>query len=268
MNNEPKKSREYISQGDMPRCSLADTLVLAKSLRDSFASKGTTPINLAQAVNRSPSSSAWRILTGAAVAYGITSGAYNSSEISLTPLGDKIVNPTEDGADSVALLQAALRPSILKAFYEKYDGQKLPKDDIGKNVLRQFGVPQERTNEAWEVMLENAKLLNILMDVSGSQYIQLRKAKDELGKSEASFKREEQDRPYPPIQIPPKREVSHAGSHTQAVIRGKVGIFIPEEWNINTPIDNELHDLWGTAIKALHIYAKKYEEKHPDEGSG
>ena len=104
---EMKKSRENVSQSDMPRFPLEDALVLAKALRDNFASKGTTPINLAQAIKRSPSSSGWRILTGATVAYGLTEGGYNASEISLTNLGDKIVNPTEDGEDTAALLDAA-----------------------------------------------------------------------------------------------------------------------------------------------------------------
>ena len=195
------------------------------------------------------------------MAYGLTDGAYNASEISLTNLGDKIVNPTEDGEDSVGLLEAALRPSILKAFYEKYDGAKLPKEDIGKNVLHQLGVPQERTNEAWGVVIENAKLLDILTDVNGGQYIQLWKSKDELGKSDASMKREDQNRPATPSLS--RGFTASSRSHIQNVLKGKVGIFVPEEWNENTPLDDELPNLWNTAIRALHAYSKKYQEKHP-----
>ena len=151
--NSTKEPKERMAQGEMPKFSLSECLALPKALRDSFASKGTTPINLAQAVKRSPSSSAWRAITGSAVAYGITDGGYNALQITLTPLGDRIVNPTEEGADSSAMLEAALRPSIPKAFYEKYDGQKLPKDEIGKNVLRQLGVTQDRLDDAWQVVV-------------------------------------------------------------------------------------------------------------------
>lgn len=260
--NEVKKSRENISQSDMPRFPLEDALVLAKALRDNFASKGTSPINLAQAINRSPSSSGWRILTGSAIAYGITEGGYNATEIELTTLGDKIVNPTVEGEDSVATLEAAFRPSVLKAFYEKYDGQKLPKEDIGRNVLKQFGVPQERTEEAWKVVIKNAEFLNILTDVSGNQYVQLWTASDEVGKSQASVKREEEDKKIYTTP-PPARSVTN--SVTMDIIKGELEVVISAELQKRAWSNKDLNEKMLTFFSAgedLAIEAKK--QKPPE----
>lgn len=241
----------------MPRFPLGDALALAKALRDNFASKGTSPINLAQAIKRSPSSSAWRILTGAAMAYGITDGGYNASEITLTTLGDKIVNPTEDGEDTVATLEAALRPVVLKAFYEKYDGQKLPKEDIGKNVLRQLGVPQERTDEAWKIIIENAKLLGILTDVSGSQYIQLWTANDEVGKSQAALKREDQAKQF---SSPPRAQ---SNSVVMEIIRGELGITISTDFQKKAWSNKTLNDKVVALFSAAEAVAEEAKKLTP-----
>ena len=39
------------------------------------------------------------MLTGAAIAYGVTSGGPNASEIAIAPLGMRIVRPTKEGDD-------------------------------------------------------------------------------------------------------------------------------------------------------------------------
>lgn len=170
INNEEKK-RERVSQEDMPRSTLREALTIAEALRDSFAAKDASPLSLAKALNRSPKSSDWRYVTGSAVAYGLTNGAYNSSSISLSELGKKITTPLDDEEREEALLEAVRRPTILKAFFEKYDGEKLPKDEIARNVLGSFGVPHDRTKEAWEIVKENARFVNLIEDIAGDPYV-------------------------------------------------------------------------------------------------
>jgi predicted nucleotide-binding protein len=161
-------------QAFMPRTGLKDVVLLTSALRDDFAGADATPIDLAQSVGRSPSSSTWQFLTGAAVAYGLTTGAYNANTISLTTRGQKLTMPTEEGEDKGALLEAALTPEVPKAFYEKYDRNKFPSETIAKNVLAQLGVPRERVEEALKIIVDNAKLVGILKEVSGNLYVQLR----------------------------------------------------------------------------------------------
>ena len=172
-NNEEKKFSRVL-QADIPRSTLKEVVALAEALRDNFAGKDASPIDLAKAIDRSPSSSGWRYLTGSAVAYGLLDGGYRASSISLTPLGKQIVNPTEESSRSEGLLMALLRPAVLKSFYEKYNGAKFPKDDITKNVLETLGVPPARTDEALKIIMENAQYLGIMTDTGTGQYIQLR----------------------------------------------------------------------------------------------
>lgn len=52
--------------------------------------------------------------------------------------------------------------------------------------------------------------------------------------------------------------------HIQFVVKDKAGVITPNDWGIETPLDDELDQLWKVSLKALHAYAKKYQEKHPD----
>ena len=169
------KKFSILSQTDFPRVTLKESLVIAKALVDNFAAKSATPLDIAGAINRSPTSSDWRYLTGASVAYGLTTGGYNAKEVGLTDLGRKIIMPTEENQDKQALIKAALNPRILKSFYEKYDRNKFPREDIAINVLVGMGVPSERAKEALGILKENGNFVGILANITGNLFVQLSK---------------------------------------------------------------------------------------------
>src|SRR5437868_13422166 len=131
-----------VSQSDFPAFSLEKAVTVAQCLWDNFAGKGAAPHDLAIAMGLSPTSSGWRMLANAAVAYGLITAGWNSKEISLAPLGKKIVSPLDEGADAHAKVEAVLRPRIFKEFYTKYDAAKFPKDDVAKNVMMALGLPK------------------------------------------------------------------------------------------------------------------------------
>lgn len=193
MNNETQvKKFSRISQSEMPRATLKDSVMLAEALRDNFAGKDATPIDLAKSVSRSPTSSTWRFLTGAAVAYGITDGGYGADSISLTTLGRQIVSPTEEGLSQQGLMSALVKPAILKNFYEKYNKAKFPQLDIAKNVLNQLGVPQERTDEAYKILVANAEYVGVMTEVGGSKYIQLDSVKPKTSSGNLVAKKQQE----------------------------------------------------------------------------
>ncbi len=175
-NNNITEKKGRMLQADMPRSTLSEVVALAETLRDNFAGTGASGIDLATAFSRSPASSSWRMLTGAAVAYGVTDGAYNAQTISLTPLGWKIVQPQEEGEDRVSLVTAACRPSILNSFYKKFDGARLPNDQIAKNILKGFGVPPDRADEAFKIAVANAEYIGVLTRNGDNLFLQLRNA--------------------------------------------------------------------------------------------
>jgi len=189
-----------LSQTDFPRVSLKDSLIIAKALTDNFAAKPATPLDIAGAVKRSPTSSSWRYLTGASVAYGLTMGGYNAKEVKLTDLGRKIVRPTEENQDKQALVQAALKPTILKKFYEKYDRNKFPRDDIAMNVLISMGVPQDRAEESLKILKDNGNFVGVLTNISGNLFVQLSKT------STSESKQIDLPSEVPPMQEPQEEE--------------------------------------------------------------
>ncbi len=185
-NSAVKKFTKF-SQSQIPRFTLKESLVIAQALKDNFAAKSATPLLLAQAINRSPSSTDWRYLTGASAAYGLTTGGYNSDLIELTETGRKVVLPTEEGEDKRFLVKCASLPVILNNFYEKYNGNKFPREDIAKNVLVSLGVPAERVAEALKIVTENGRFVGILIDIKDGVYVQLKEVNGESIEVHESF---------------------------------------------------------------------------------
>lgn len=169
--NPEKKRSPKIMQTNMPSHSLEDALAVPRAIWDNLAGKPSTPIQVCTALDLSPTSSKWRDLSGAAVAYGLTGGGWNAKSISLEPLGKRAVAPTEEGDDVNAIREAVLKPSILKRFFEYYDGKRFPKDVIAENMLVEWGVPKDRAVKVLAMIKENGYYAGVLADIKGSPYI-------------------------------------------------------------------------------------------------
>ena len=255
MQNNNKKF-ERVLQTTMPRALLRDAVNLAIGLKDDFAGKNATPIHLADALNWSPSSSGWRTLTGATVAYGLVDNAYGAKSISLTSLGEKVVKPTKDGDKEKGLMTALLRPTIPKAFYEKYDGAKFPKDDIAKNILNQLGVPQNRTDEALKIIIDNAKFVGVLSSAGGNKYIQLNvpiRANKEIEKNnivESDSKLQE---------VNPNK---NTGTNTFPFIDNEMAIILSENIQKKAWLSKELNEKVQGLMKAAQALADELNKKN------
>ena len=147
-------------------------MLVPQALIDNFGGKDAAPHQVAMAIDSSPTSSAWRDLTGAAIAYGLTEGGYNSDKIAITELGRRCVAPTVVGDDVVARNEAAIRPQILRQFFEKYDKSKFPDDKIAKNVLQHnFGVPPERCDEVLAIVKDNGAYVGVLHNTKTGPFV-------------------------------------------------------------------------------------------------
>src|SRR4051794_13057645 len=139
-----KKRRAFLSQADVPAFSLEQALRVCRALAAHHDGESVSPLQLAQDLNMSPGSGPFRMLCGASIAYGLTSGGYNAEEVELHDLGKRIVQPMEERDDVAAMREALLRPRVVREFLEKYNGKQLPTEDIGSNVLASMGVPRNR----------------------------------------------------------------------------------------------------------------------------
>lgn len=167
------RRKARLSQADVPSYSITEALRVPEALRDEYGKQPTRPLMVAAALNVSPTGGTFRMLTGAAVAYGLTDGAAQGETIGLTALGRRAVAPTSEGDDRNALREAVLQPRAVRQFLEKYDGSKVPSRSIALNVLEEMNVPAEVTGKALDMILENAAAAGFLQDINGQQYVNL-----------------------------------------------------------------------------------------------
>lgn len=165
--------RTRISQSDVPSMSLEKALRIANAIAENYGYKPATPLQVAAAIKVQPSSGPFKALTGASIAYDLTAGGYNADNISLTPLGLRIVRPTAEGDNLVAKREAVLKPRVVREFLQKYAGAPLPKPEIARNVLIDMGVPIERADQVQTLILENASAVGFVREINGRKYAEL-----------------------------------------------------------------------------------------------
>ena len=168
-----EKKRAYFKQADFPQTSLQQAQRIASSIMDNFAGDGGSPPDIALALGISPTSSAWPTLTGASVAYGLTTGGYNANIIKITQLGKKLVAPEREGDDLAARREAIFRPRLLREFFERYRRAKFPNDTIASNVLKGYKLPADRVQDGLEIIKVNGRYAGIIRDTPTGPFVNL-----------------------------------------------------------------------------------------------
>jgi predicted nucleotide-binding protein len=168
-----ERTRSYMSQEEIPAYELDEALLVAKALLHQYGGHPTTPLDTAAAMDLSPQSGKFRMLCGASIAYGLTSGGYNAAQISVSDLARQIIEPQEEGADLAGKREAIMKPRILREFLSKYSGSQLPREDIAMNVLKGMNVPGDRTKQVWEMILRSAESVGFLQTIKDRKYVNL-----------------------------------------------------------------------------------------------
>lgn len=169
-----KGKRSYLSQSDVPNTELSQALRVPRAIVENYGGDPSDPVEVAEALDMLPSSGTFRNLCGASIAFGLTVGGYNASEISLTPLAERICEPTVEGDDLLAQREAFLTPRIIREFLEKYDRKQLPRVDIANNVLKKMGVPSGRVEAVHDLILTGATELGLLREIKGKRFVHLK----------------------------------------------------------------------------------------------
>lgn len=169
----PRKNKKRLNQSDVPAYSLEHAMRVPVAVFENYAGGPTKPIDVAAAMDLLPTSSQFRMLTGSAIAYGLTEGGAQSQEIALTDLANKILQPLEEGIDLDAKRESLLKPRIIGEFLTKYNGSPIPKDQIAQNVLISMGVPNERASDVLALILEGAEGLGLITEIKGKKYVNL-----------------------------------------------------------------------------------------------
>ena len=169
----PRKNKKRLNQSDVPAYSLEHAMRVPVAVFENYAGGPSKPIDVAAAMDLLPTSSQFRMLTGSAIAYGLTEGGAQSQEIALTDLANKILQPLEEGIDLIAKREALLKPRIIGEFINKYNGSPIPKDQIAQNVLISMGVPNERASDVLALIVEGAEGLGLITEIKGKKYVNL-----------------------------------------------------------------------------------------------
>ena len=168
-----KKDRTYLSQADVPWYSVDKALTVAAAIVANYGSKPTKPLDVAKALNVMPSSSNFKMLTGASIAYGLTDGGWNAPLISLTPLASKILKYKSETDQLDGKRTAFLKPRIIREFLDKYNDNAVPRDDIAQNVLEGMGVPDDRTKAVLDLIMEGAASVGFLTEIKDKKHVNL-----------------------------------------------------------------------------------------------
>jgi predicted nucleotide-binding protein len=167
------KERLYLSQADVPAYSLVKALKIPQSIRENYGNGPAKPLEVAQALNVAPTSSNFKMLAGASIAYGLTEGGWNAGQIVLTALANKILKPKEETHPLEGKREALLKPRVIREFLIKYNDNAVPREDIALNVLEDLGVPKDRTVEVLALIMEGAASVGFISDIKGKKYVNL-----------------------------------------------------------------------------------------------
>lgn len=167
------QKRTYVKQTDVPSASLDEALRIPQSIFDHYAGKPTSPLFVGKALNVDPRGSQLKVLSGAAIAFGLIEGGAQATAISVTDLAKRILRPMEEGEDIAARKEAVLGPRVFGEFLRNYDNNPFPRQDIALNVLEKLGVPRDKATEVLERILASAKSVGFVEEIKGRPYVSL-----------------------------------------------------------------------------------------------
>jgi len=168
-----KSKRAYVSQGVIPKVTLEQALKVPQCLQDEFAGRPTPPHQVAMALDLPTRGHVWADLCGASIAYGLTEGGINAATISLTDLSKTIVAPTAEGQEFDGMVQAVLKPSIPRQFFERYNRSKFPQERNGQNVLVELGAPHDRARDVLSLIRSNGEFVGIIQQTATGPFVAL-----------------------------------------------------------------------------------------------
>jgi predicted nucleotide-binding protein len=170
--------RTYLKQSDVPAASLDEALRIPQAILDHYAGKPTSPLYVAKALNVDPRGSQLKVLSGAAIAFGLIEGGAQAAAISITDLAKRILRPKEEKADLTAKREAVLKPRIFGEFLRTYAGHPFPRQDIALNVLEEMGVPRDKAAEILDRIEVSARSVGFLEEIRDKLYVSLQDAAD------------------------------------------------------------------------------------------
>lgn len=158
-----------------PPVSLMIALQLPQAIRDKNAGRPMNRLLLAEQMDYSPNSSAFRERVSASARYGLTDGHYRSETVSLTQLGNAVTRPRNNHELIEAQRNAVRNVPIYDDLLGHFANAKLPEPDFLRNTLERepFSIDPAWSRAVAEAFIEDARHVGYLRDIGGSPHIVL-----------------------------------------------------------------------------------------------
>lgn len=146
-----------------PRRTLEQALRVPKAIKEMNGGQPWKPSEVAAALSMGGgTSSAFFYLTTSARDFGLTLGARDSAEISITDLGRAAIAPSFPGEQEAAIRQAFLSVDLFRRVVEHYGGSTLPEEPFRTNTLTQtFDLDSSIVTEFVDLFEKNARFAKV-----------------------------------------------------------------------------------------------------------
>jgi len=155
-----KRKRAPSVPRDFPRKTLEDAIRVPSVIKEKNGSNPWAPREVATAVKLGPKSGNFYYLTTASRDYGMTEGTRDTPEVSLTPLGRRIVAPTDPDDYQPALRAAFFKVDLFKKVFEHYKGNNLPEEPFLSNTLSDvYGIDRSLIADFVDLFRKNCRFV-------------------------------------------------------------------------------------------------------------
>jgi hypothetical protein len=142
---------------DYPRSSFKASLELAKAV-ESLGGKCSLEM-AAQKLGKKVTGS-FKATVGAAAKFGLLVSA--GGNVSVTPLQKSIKLAYNEEEKTQILRGAFLTPAVFRELVERFDGEALPTEMLGKLLAREFGVEAATATTVANYFIDGAKMVGVL----------------------------------------------------------------------------------------------------------
>lgn len=172
-----------------PASSFNDALPLGDAIMKSAAGDKVRRLTLLQQMDKSPNSSATKMLITNSGKYGITKGSYAAEYLELTSEGRIVVDtakPMRERRRAAFDLAIAGVPPF-KLLYDQYKEKRLPQREIMKDVLKDSSIDVPDPDECVDTFTVNVKELDLLRTIGGAEtLVAIEQVIEELPKDDSS----------------------------------------------------------------------------------
>ncbi len=167
---QTEESKQPTRRRPFPAFGLEQSLAIARAIADNNAGRPYSRLSLAESIERSPESSAFRQLITSSAAYGLTEGSYKAPQIKLVELGLSIVTPRNDEEGHSALIRAAMNIPLFKRLYEHFDQHRIPAHENLRNTLiRDYQVAPDLVDGCISRFRADGKFVGLIRESAGAE---------------------------------------------------------------------------------------------------